>query len=189
MRTQVFTALAFLASIAVASQAATKSKLIGRSEAAVDNFVLAPEVAGPLALFFDAIESIPENVLLAGDDETNVWLIANGFREAGTEVVTRSEVPSADWLHERAVAAAQASIIKIAKCVAAVAELIISTAVPAAKILRIKKLIDRLGGTRKAVELLLKATSRSERLKIGGQILLDLVDELSGIKNVREKCF
>ena len=81
------------------------------------------------------------------------------------------------------------SIWDIVKCAAAITELLAGTAVPALKLLRIKRCISALGGAGRAVRLLLGATTRAEKLRAGGQVLLDLVDELLGISGVVEACF
>ncbi|GAB1312528.1 hypothetical protein MFIFM68171_02738 [Madurella fahalii] len=90
---------------------------------------------------------------------------------------------------ERGEIAARASIWKITKCVAAIVQLLATTAVPAAKLLRIKKYIKALGGTKEAVKLLLGATTRAEKLRVGGEILVNLSAELLGISTVKTHCF
>jgi hypothetical protein len=84
---------------------------------------------------------------------------------------------------------ARASIWKIAKCVAAIVQLLATTAVPAAKLLKIKGYIKALGGAKQAVKLMLGATSKAEKLKAGGEILVNLSAELLGINSVKSNCF
>jgi hypothetical protein len=95
----------------------------------------------------------------------------------GLDILARGEI------------AARASLWKITKCVAAIVQLLATTAVPAAKLLRIKQYIKALGGTRQAVKLLLGATTRAEKLKAGGEILVNLSAELLGISTVKTQCF
>ena len=136
------------------------------------------------------IDEIPDDVLEKGDDALHQWLVEHGNR-AGNEKLKRDDNSEAENLSllERGELAARASLWKIAKCVAAIVQLLGTTAIPAAKLLRIKKYIKALGGTKKAVELLLKATTRAEKLKVGGQALVALAAELLGISTVKNNCF
>ncbi|KAK4149795.1 hypothetical protein C8A00DRAFT_37612 [Chaetomidium leptoderma] len=90
---------------------------------------------------------------------------------------------------ERGELVARASLWKITKCVAAIVQLIGTTAVPAAKLLRIKKYIKALGGAKQAVKLMLGATSKAEKLRVGGKALVNLAAELLGISTVKKNCF
>ena len=136
------------------------------------------------------IDEIPDDVLEKGDETLHQWLVEHGNR-AGNEKLKRDDNSEAENLSllERGELAARASLWKIAKCVAAIVQLLGTTAIPAAKLLRIKKYIKALGGTKKAVELLLKATTRAEKLKVGGQALVALAAELLGISTVKNNCF
>ena len=136
------------------------------------------------------IDEIPDDVLEKGDEALHQWLVEHGNR-AGNEKLKRDDNSEAENLSllERGELAARASLWKIAKCVAAIVQLLGTTAIPAAKLLRIKKYIKALGGTKKAVELLLKATTRAEKLKVGGQALVALAAELLGISTVKNNCF
>lgn len=157
------------------------------------------ETQGSLAYIFNAIDSIPDDVLAAGDDATNKWLVDHGYRSNSTAGVKRDEDHASVW--ERAPEpqpeegldsvelAKRVNWWKVAKCVGAIVQLLATTAVPAAKLLRIKKYINALGGAKQAVQLLLKATSRAEKLKAGGEVLVNLAAELSGISSVQKACF
>ncbi|KAK3337662.1 hypothetical protein B0T19DRAFT_413262 [Cercophora scortea] len=151
--------------------------------AAAANFNFTDEFDFPLGHLFSQIESIPDDVLAAGDESLHKWLVANGFREPDAPL-KRDETEAYSSVLE-----ARASIWKIAKCLAAIVQLLATTAVPAAKILRIKKYIEALGGAREAVELLLKATSAAEKYRLGGEVLVNLAAELLGISSVKNNCF
>ena len=192
MKTKIFAAVAFLATLAAASSEITEAKNAARAETDAVNSAFAPEVAGALEEFFHTLESIPYDVLAAGDEATDAWLVAHDLREPGLNLhAERDEIPDAalEARDTGVMLAARASIWKIAKCVAAIIQLLATTAVPAAKLLRIRKYIDGLGGTREAVKLLLGATSKAEKLKAGGEILVNLAAELSGISSVKNNCF
>ena len=135
------------------------------------------------------IDEIPDNVLEKGDEALHQWLVEHGNR-AGNEKLKRDNNSNAEnlGLLERGELVARATLWRIAKCVAAIVQLLGTTAIPAAKLLRIKKYIKALGGTKKAVELLLKATTRAEKLKVGGQALVALAAELLGISTVKNNC-
>jgi hypothetical protein len=141
------------------------------------------------------IESIPDDVLAAGDEALHKWLVEHGDRagddDNNGEKLKRDE-DSSDGvllLLERGELVARASWWKVTKCVAAIVQLLATTAVPAAKLLRIKKYIEALGGVKQAVQLLLGATTKTEKLKAGGEALVALSAELLGISTVKNNCF
>ncbi|AEO64841.1 bd68738e-4cac-4afb-aae9-a5e8103d92a6 [Thermothielavioides terrestris] len=164
------------------------------SEAAA-NFNFTTDFNFALDNVLSQIEGIPEDVLQQGDEALHKWLVDHGIR-AGDEKLKRDtdggeEASDEEGLSllERGELVARASWWKIAKCVAAIVQLLATTAVPAAKLLRIKKYIEELGGAKQAVELLLKATTKSEKLKAGGEALVALSAELLGISSVKNNCF
>lgn len=159
----------------------------------IANFNFTPEFSFPLTQLFSEIESIPDRVLLEGDEVLHRYFIAAGMRAPDVPLSklnpdvdnNRSALPGAD----EETLKPRASIWQILKCVGAIVQLLVSTAIPAAKILRIKKLIAELGGVRRAVELMLKATTREEKLRVGGQTLVALAAEVLGISSVQTHCF
>ena len=181
MKAYIPAILAMLAPFALASQATARpqSDVLERSET-LDEVTLfkSPELLGPLTLLLETAEIVPDDVLEAGEDATDSWFVVNGFRDSAAAVKARS-APSPSLF-----ARAQAGIIDVIKCAAA----IISTAIPAAKLLKIKKYVKALGGARKAAEKLLKAKNRSEALRIGGEALRDLFDVISGLQDIRDNC-
>jgi hypothetical protein len=164
---------------------------------AADNFNFTTDFDFALDRLLAEIDEIPDDVLEKGDEALHEWLVANGHR-AGNEKLKRDADGTAFdedgdeenlSIIERGELAARASVWKIAKCVAAIVQLLATTAVPAAKLLRIKKYIKALGGAKQAVKLLLGATTRAEKLKAGGQALVALAAELLGISMVKTHCF
>ena len=93
------------------------------------------QVSGSLEHVFDIISQIPDAVLKEGDDAKNAWLDAHGHRPSKRDVVA----VEARELEER-------NIWDVAKCAGAIAAFIASNAIGAAKLLRIKKYIEALGG-------------------------------------------
>ncbi len=77
----------------------------------------------------------------------------------------------------------------VAKCTAAITWVVGSTVFAASKILKIKKYIKALGGTKDAVQLMLRASTAEERLRVGGTALMGLASEVLGVAAVREACF
>ncbi|KAH8911592.1 hypothetical protein BR93DRAFT_965372 [Coniochaeta sp. PMI_546] len=185
---------AFVASaVAFPTDVNNEVKTVARAEAAAAaDFNFTTDFDSPLNNLFSTFENIPDSVLEQGDDALDKWLVEHGVREPGAKlkrsddhVETRDEAS----VFERAALQARVSWWKVAKCVAAIVQLLATTAIPAAKILRIKKYIEALGGAKRAVELLLKATSRAEKLKAGGEVLVNLAAELLGISSVKNNCF
>jgi hypothetical protein len=144
------------------------------------------------------IDEIPDDVLEKGDEALHKWLVDHGQR-SGDEKLKRDtdEEPDVDAdvdtdnlsIIERGELVARVSWWKVTKCVAAIVKLLATTAVPAAKLLRIKKYIKALGGAKKAVKLLLSNTSKAQKLKAGGKVLVALAKELLGISSVKDNCF
>ena len=139
---------------------------------------LAPSSANSLENFFAIIENIPTPVLEAGDVALSEYLATTPAANLEkTESVQAREV------------AAQAGIIDDLKCAASIAELIISTVVPAARLLRIKKYIEALGGSGKVIKILIKLKKGE---KVGSAEVLDaakkLIKEITGIDDIQKKC-
>jgi hypothetical protein len=111
------------------------------------------------------IDEIPEAVLVVGDTAMQEWLRAD---------------------HPELLTASRADIVG---CAGAIAWLIASTAIPAAKILKIKRLIDSLGGVSKAVRLFWGASFKWEEIQALGGAAAALGAELLGIAAVKQKCF
>lgn len=129
------------------------------------------EHAKDLQAGLELLDSIPDDVLRTGDAGTAAW-----FRE---------HAGSADDA-ERGWETMQASFLG---CAAAIAMVIASTAIPAAKILRVKRLIDELGGVARAVQILWGASFYYEKLQVVGGAALALAGELLGITSIRTECF
>jgi hypothetical protein len=155
---------------------------------AAANFNFTTDFDSALDRLLAAIDDIPDDILEQGDEALHKWLVEHGYRE-GNEKLKRDDDTDVLALLTRGELAARASIWKIAKCVASIVQLLATTAVPAAKLLRIKKYIKALGGTKDAVKLLLGATTKAEKLKVGGEALVALAAELLGISTVKNNCF
>jgi hypothetical protein len=115
---------------------------------------------------FNAILSIPDEVLQAGDIATDKWLVDNGYKPVGGQIT-----PMGFW-----------------KCATAIIAVIGQNLVAATKLLKMKKYIEALGGFSKAAKLLLKASTWEERLRIGGHALVGLTAEISGIPMIVNSC-
>ncbi|KAK0644106.1 hypothetical protein B0T16DRAFT_495000 [Cercophora newfieldiana] len=178
MKTQFLAVLAFVAPFAFATAASPRTDI-----SFVGKPIHAPEILGSLSLLFQSIDSIPYDVLESGEEATDDWLVAHGLRHHNTPIKAREDTP----IEERAVAAT-ASLLDIINCAAAVSELILDAAVPVKQLLQIKKLIDALGGARKAAELLLKSKDVQDAVKLGGESLKELFEILMEFKKVKKAC-
>jgi len=179
MKAQFFSVLALVAPFAFGAVALTP-----RTDVTVSKPINAPEVAGTLTLFLSAVDSIPVSVLEAGDAATDAYLVAAGLRQPGTPISARTDI---SVVGERDVAAA-AGLLDIIKCALAIGELILDAAIPAAKLLQVKKAIEALGGVKKAAELLLKAKDIKDALKLGGEALKEIWEVLTSFKDVKKAC-
>jgi len=138
----------------------------------------APNTLNTLESFLAVVDSIPTPVLEAGDESLAEYLAST----------PAAAVEIAEDVQARSVAAG-AGIIDDLRCAAAIADLIITTVVPAARLLKIKKYIDALGGTGKVIKILIKLKKGE---KVGSAEVLDmakkLLGEITGVNSIREKC-
>ena len=74
-------------------------------------------------------------------------------------------------------------------CAGAIGFLIAGNIVGAAKLLRIKRKINVLGGVAEAVQVMKGVTFSYEKMKVAGGGLGSLAAELIGIADVKEECF
>lgn len=158
---------------------ARRGEVLERAEAPHDLYLKDDDkhtIEGELEKAFSAIEAIPDAVLEAGDEATNNWMVENGYRfqNKKRDMVDRD-------LEDR-------DVFGVVKCAGAIAAFIASNAIGAAKLLRIKKYIEALGGIRKSAELLLKASNNAERLREGGEILALLAGEILGFSLIANNC-
>lgn len=142
------------------AQAATGAPSSSVASIVEDLDLQAVDVERGLAL----IESIPEAVLLNGQTAYEEWV-------AGNPTMQR---------------AARASILE---CTGAIALLIASTAFPVAKILKIKRLINSLGGVTRAVRIMWGASFSWEKIRALGGAAAALGAELLGVAAVKRGCF
>ena len=122
------------------------------------------------------ILSIPDDILLAGDNATAAYLkplLPNNPIHPGEDPTSGP---------------ANLDFWDTLKCAAAIVAFIGTNIVSAAKLLRIKKYIEALGGVRAAAELLLKASTWEERLRIGGGALVGLAAEFFGFSLITNNC-
>ncbi|KAI5802954.1 hypothetical protein EDC01DRAFT_645391 [Geopyxis carbonaria] len=118
---------------------------------------------------FSILTAIPDTVLESGDAATQAWLDANK---------AALEPPSADADGTRT--------LGVGGCIWAITKVIVEGLLPAAKILRVKRIVQQLGGIRKAVQALLRA---KEKWAEAGEIVKELFYLVSGLDEVRKNCF
>jgi hypothetical protein len=83
---------------------------------------------------------------------------------------------------------ADPTLWQITKCAAALTWFVGSNIVIVSKLIKIKQYINALGGFRKSAELLLRASTWEERLRIGGGALVGLASEVLGVAAIRNNC-
>lgn len=114
------------------------------------------------------IDEIPESVLLQGDEATRTW-VENKMNSGTTPGRVK---PMRNWL----------------KCSGAILAVVGTTALPAAKLLKIKRYMNALGGTWEAIRLLWGASFAAEKLTALGGAAAALGAELLGITAIKEAC-
>lgn len=186
--TSLFVTATALFGLASAAPSPSKRELEANAADLADpkaNFNFSPLEAA-LNTAFSQIEAIPDSVLESGDEATAAWLKENPFEkrsyaEVRVPLEGRDDV---SFLSERGIDWA-----KVAKCVATVTSAIATNVIPAAKLLKIKKYIAELGGVKSAIQLLIGATTTAEKLKAGGQALVELSKLFLGVTAIEAACF
>lgn len=185
--TSLFVTAAALFGLASARPSPEKRELQATAADIADptaNFNFSPLEAA-LHTAFPQIEQIPDSVLESGDEATAKWLKENPFEKR-----SYVNVPvSLEERDDRSLLQRGIDWIKVAKCVATVTTAIATNVIPAAKLLKIKKYIAELGGVKTAVQLLIGATTAAEKLKAGGQALLELSKIFLGVTAIKAACF
>ncbi len=120
--------------------------------------IMSNATADELLPALDAIEHVPDELLENGSEDE----IKKYFEDALPNIQTYGV-----W-----------------ECSLAIGKLLVTNAIPAAKLLKIKKYIKELGGAWNAAKLLVGATSAGEKL----QALKKLISLITGYSNVKEKC-
>lgn len=127
----------------------------------------------------EQIMQIPDEVLAQGDAATHSWLKANrgeaSARSINSAVRNAGGVSTLGWGDA-------------AGCAAAIGGIVLGVAVPAVKLLRIKKDIKAIGGVWESAKLLVGAGTAAEKGEAVVTALGSLVAELTGVAGVAEAC-
>lgn len=114
------------------------------------------------------IDDIPESVLLQGDEATRQWISEHLVQGSNIEGV-----------------ATRAGFLE---CSGAILLAIGTTAIPVAKVLKIKKLMNSLGGVNEAIKIMWGASFSYEKLQALGGAAAALGAELLGIAAIKTAC-
>ena len=76
----------------------------------------------------------------------------------------------------------------MAACSGAITVAVATTAIPAAKILKLKAFIKKVGSVKEAAILLVRVSTGEEKLAELGPVLAAIGAELLGIKAIRDNC-
>lgn len=145
------------------AHAAPGSRIAGTYTRAVAPGSDADKISG-LTQFFEQVNAVPDAVLQQGDAATHAWLKdrQNGGPQARADVMG---------------------------CVGGITMAIGGALIPAAKILKLKKLVAELGGIKEAVQAFAGAGFSWEKIQALGGPLAALDGELLGITAIRNNCF
>jgi hypothetical protein len=113
---------------------------------------------------FAVVDAIPDEVLVQGDEATGKW-VKEHYQSKGDKTGLEKRL----------------DIKEIAECAYELA-----TNIPAAKVLKVKRLVDRLGGWRAAAKKLLAA--RRDKKKVVG-LIKELIDLILGISGIKKECW
>ena len=182
---------AALASPVAVQWGAASGPLVARAEDAHDFHLKNDDdgrIYAEVERTFGVIQDIPDAVLEAGDDALRAWKVKHGHQKRDADADAAPLAAAApEGLADRA-SLVERGWWEVTKCAGAIAAFIASNAIGAAKLLRIKKYIEALGGVKKAAELMLKASTNAERLKEGGEALALLAGEILGTSLVSNNC-
>ena len=128
--------------------------------------------------FFNYIMNIPDTILQQGDNATENWIKqhprrGNPYGNASYSAfhMSRPDVSSPY------------------RCTLAVSALLVTTALPALKIIKIKRYVESVGGVVEAARLVVGASSATEKAAEVLKALKGLIGELLGITAVSQFCF
>lgn len=113
---------------------------------------------------FLVFQLIPDEVANQGDEATRKW-VKDHYRSKGDKTGLQKRI----------------DIVEIAECAYELA-----TNIPAAKVLKVKKIVDRLGGWRAAAKKLLDARRDPKK---AGEAVMELVDIILGISDIKKECW
>jgi hypothetical protein len=135
-------AAAALAATFAATANAAQVQNVTPASADVQNITVDQKQADELLRIID---EIPESVLLQGDEATRQWISVHLIQGTGIEGV--------------------ASAAGFLECSGATLLAIGTTAIPVAKVLKIKKLMNSLGGVNEAIKIMWGASFSSESFR------------------------
>ena len=134
-----------------------------------------------LTPILDAIEQVPDDLLLNG----NSGQINQYFRSKGIHLKVYN-----DLLGETTNAVPiRTPLANYWRCGLAIGQLLVTVAIPASQLTKIKKYISALGGVWNAAQLLVGATSASEKLQGTVAALSGILFTLTGISDIKDYCF
>jgi hypothetical protein len=112
-----------------------------------------------------------------------------------SEVIDQGEAAVQEWVAQHHPSTVGPGGVKaegyweVSKCVGAILLAIGSAAIPAAKLLKLKKFIEKVGSVREAAFLLIRIAKGEEKIEELGSVLGALAGEIIGITSIRENCF
>lgn len=169
LKTSMVSAFVAVGLVAGGATAASAQPVVA-GKAGTPAVELGSSSAADLQAELNVLMSIPDAVLVQGDAATAQWLQQNrGALGSGSGVATMA----ADFWG----------------CSGSIVLALGGVALPAAKILKIKKLMNELGGVTEAVRMMWGASFSYEKMQAAGGALGALGAELLGIAGIKEKCF
>ncbi|KXY17188.1 hypothetical protein [Bacillus sp. FSL K6-0067] len=130
-----------------------------------------PEIVEQMKPILQAIEDIPDDLL---QEDSPSIAVNKYFKEKNVDLQVYNE------------AKGETSRVKRGawSCSLAIGELIVTNAIPIAKLVKIKKYVKALGGAWNTAKLLVGATHAHEKWAL----IAGLMAELSGFTDVKEEC-
>jgi hypothetical protein len=117
------------------------------------------------------IDRIPNSVLMQGEKATHQWIekdLSSKSISVGGQVIAQ---PGSFW-----------------SCSSFIVGLLAGHALPIAKIMKIKKYMNALGGVKEAIQLMWGASFNYEKMQALGGALGLLAAELAGVAGIEKSC-
>lgn len=151
--------------------------MVARDDTDDDDFELDPETSALL----DRLDSIPSDVLDAGEEATATWLSSNLWVPHTERALSIFETDgNLD---------ARAESFSVPKCLTALGIALGSNAFPIARVLRMVKIFKKFGDMKKTISRFRAVRTVKGIRDVGGKELVELAAMIAGVDSVATKCF
>ncbi|EKD05093.1 hypothetical protein A1Q2_00637 [Trichosporon asahii var. asahii CBS 8904] len=157
--------------------------MVARDDADDDDFELDPETSALL----DRLDSIPADVLDAGEDATASWLSSNLWVPHTERALSIFETDGTEGTLDLDARADKP--FNAPKCLTAMGVALGMNAFPITKVVRIVKIFKKFGDMKKTISRFRAVRTVKGIRDVGGKELVELATIIAGVDAVATKCF